>query len=110
LQLCISCPEIPCNELVSSIEGVEISNCTSGTSGVGHEGDTCIISYQDGVQVTELWECKANMTWIRVSGVYCINKSFLVNIYYNPSTYCIKGRIVQKLHLKYSAIVYHSKL
>ena len=69
-----SCAEIPCNDLLSSVEGAEISNCTSGTSGVGYEGDTCIISYQDGAQVTELWECKANMIWIRVSGVQYVFK------------------------------------
>ena len=48
----------------SAADGVEISNCTSGISGVGYEGDTCIVMYDN---VTELWACQINMNWTRTS-------------------------------------------
>jgi len=71
----VHCTDIPCDELTPSIEGTVISNCTSGTPGVGYLGDTCILSYQNGERVMEMWACKANMTWVRVSGM----KIFVVN-------------------------------
>jgi len=50
---------IICAELTSTIEGAVISNCTSGTPGVGYLGNTCIISHQNGARVMEMWLCES---------------------------------------------------
>ena len=64
-----------CSALPSRVKGLVISNCTSGVPGVGYVGNTCIISYQDGVRVMEMWECKFSMSWVKVSGVLMIAKN-----------------------------------
>ena len=59
-----------CNELVPTIMGSEIKNCTSGVTGFGPQGDTCIITYSIIIfQVNELWSCQESAQWMRVSGI-----------------------------------------
>ena len=72
---------IICAELTSSIEGAVISSCTPGTPGVGHLGDTCIISYQNGARVMEMWSCESNMSWVKTSG----SQSFFKILEYKKS-------------------------
>jgi len=51
----------------SAEDGIGISNCTSGVSGVGYEGDTCIAMYDN---VTELWTCQVSINagnWTKTS-------------------------------------------
>ena len=59
-----------CTELVSTVEGSEITSCTSNATGVGYQGDTCIITYNDDAmhQVNMLVSCAENNEWTDVSG------------------------------------------
>ena len=58
-----------CNEPMPQIMDSEIHNCTSGTTGQGNIGDTCIVTYRLEVhQVNELWSCQDYMVWTLISG------------------------------------------
>jgi len=58
-----------CNELIPPIMGSEIRNCTSGSIGLGNQGDNCTVTYSNTThQVNELWSCQDNMAWTIISG------------------------------------------
>ena len=68
---CVVCiyADQQCIELAPSIEGSEVTNCTSGVPGVGYQGDTCIIVYNNTVgQVNQLRSCQENREWTITSG------------------------------------------
>lgn len=48
----------------------EIRHCTSGRTGLGRQGDTCIVTYRRNLvyRVNELWYCQDNIAWTLMSG------------------------------------------
>ena len=63
------CTGVMCEAFTTTVEGSVIKNCTSGISGVGYVGDTCIVMYYN---ITELWLCQNNREWTTVSGKYSV--------------------------------------
>jgi len=58
-----------CSEPLPAIEEYEIYNCTSGITGVGFQGDTCVISYNNMThEVNDLLYCQENAEWTIISG------------------------------------------
>ena len=76
-----------CIGLTSNVEGSKITNCTSGITQFGYQGDTCVVIYNNTIgQVKELWSCQENGEWISTSGMinmdaYICVSSFYVRMY-----------------------------
>ena len=56
--------DIPCEDLATPANG-EIMSCSSGTIGVGYEGDTCSFTCNTGYELTgsDTRTCQSNGSW-----------------------------------------------
>ena len=56
--------DIQCNNLFTPNNG-EIRSCSSGTEGVGYEGDTCSFTCNTGYELTgnDTRTCQSNESW-----------------------------------------------
>ena len=59
-----TCVGVMCENLTTTVEGSVITNCQSGVSGYGRDGDTCVITYHN---VMELWVCQESRQWTTMS-------------------------------------------
>ncbi|XP_065904456.1 P-selectin-like isoform X2 [Dysidea avara] len=73
--------DIQCNNLTTPLNG-EITSCSSGSTGVGYEGDTCNFTCNTGYELTgsDTRTCQSNGNWSgsdatcsRVGGQTCID-------------------------------------
>ena len=59
------CVDIRCDYLSTPPANGEITSCSSGTEGVGYEGDTCSFKCNTGYELTgsDTRTCQSNGSW-----------------------------------------------
>lgn len=66
------------------VMGSEIRNCTYGRTGLGLQGDTCVVTYRRNsvYQVDELWYCQDTSTWTITSGNQIFTCNYVLLIHF----------------------------
>ena len=64
------CLDIQCNNLTTPSNG-EITSCSSGSIGVGYEGDTCSYTCNTGYELagSDMRTCQSNGSWSDIGDV-----------------------------------------